>query len=714
MLCEFGRRKVVGVVLRTSNEPPGGVPENRLKSLLSVLDKEPALPSELLSFLEQLATYYIAPIGEVLRLALPTLERAQLEPTDEALFRDAKIATVGHLVQVAVLVDGAVPKELKGQAKGIVELLKEQGESPLTDLSRLFSNARSAVKRLVEAGLVRIEKRNKERDPFFDEALPMDSVHLLNAHQQAAVDAIVEASRSRKSTAFLLEGITGSGKTEVYLNAVAECLSRDGGAIALVPEIALTPQLVARFRARLGDRIAVLHSALSEVERSSMWRKLRSGELRVAVGARSALFAPVQNLQLICVDEEHDGSFKQEEGVRYHARDMALLRAHRCEAVCVLGSATPSLSSEALTRAGKLKRLVLPERAHAAATLPTIEVIDLRCTGPGPSGNKLLSIPLHRALEQTLLERQQAILFLNRRGFAPSIVCDACGEVARCPNCSVALTAHRAGRRRLCCHYCDYTLVSQPRCEKCGSTQLSEEGAGTERIELVLQEAFPTARIARLDRDVARGLESDTVLGRMRSGELDIMIGTQMVTKGHDLPNVTLVGVLNADAALSMPDYQAAERTFQLLVQVAGRAGRADKPGRVLIQTKNPDHPAISFARRQDHAAFVRHELTERKDARYPPYARLMMVRVDALSESLARDTIEKLARSLSARLPTGVELIGPSAAPLERLRNRFRFRFLLRSRERRPLYELAHAVMDRKVDHRVRVNVDVDPVNML
>jgi primosomal protein N' (replication factor Y) len=714
VLCEFHRRKLVGVVIDVRDEPPADVPLDKLKPLLSIVDDEPALPRELLSFLRELADYYLAPIGEVLRLALPAIERSLVDGTERDLLRDAKVQTVGRLVQVAVPIEGAKPAEpLSGQAKLVFELLEAQGALPIATLSETHKSARAAVNRLVERGLVRIEKRPRDVDPFFQE-VARDVPPTLNEHQRRAVDALSAALANEKRAAFLLEGITGSGKTEVYLHAVADCLARGKSAIVLVPEIALTPQLVGRFRARLGDRIAVLHSGLSDLERTHMWRRLRDGELEVAVGARSALFAPVARLGLLCVDEEHDGSFKQDEGVRYHGRDMALLRAHRAGAVCVLGSATPSLASEALSEQGKLTRLVLPERAHQAATLPDVEVVDLRRTGPGPSGSRLLSVTLHRALERALEAGQQSILFLNRRGYAPSLLCDACGKALTCPNCSVALTAHRSGRQRLCCHYCDYTAFAPPTCAACGSKELTLEGAGTERIESLLQGCFPEARIARLDRDVARGIEAETILSKMRAGEIDILVGTQMVTKGHDLPEVTLVGVLNADALLSMPDYQASERTFQLLVQVAGRAGRADKRGHVLIQTRNPDHAAIRCAVRHDHGAFVRHELAQRREARYPPFARLVMVRVDAMDEALARRTAEELAAWVSRSLPPGAELLGPSPAPLERIKNRFRHRFLLRGRARAPLYEVAHRIASRDVDRRVRVHVDIDPVNML
>jgi primosomal protein N' (replication factor Y) len=395
--------------------------------------------------------------------------------------------------------------------------------------------------------------------------------------------------------------------------------------------------------------------------------------------------------------------------------------------VCVLGSATPSLATEFLARTGKLERLALPDRARKAAALPRVELIDLRRNGPGPSGARLLTLPLHRALERVLEAREQAILFLNRRGFSPSLVCDACGHVLECPNCSVALTLHRARGERLVCHYCDYHAPPPSKCPECGTDHFAEEGAGTERIEALLKESLPGARVARLDRDVAAGLKSEKVLDRMRRGEVDILVGTQMVTKGHDLPRVSLVGVLNADAALAMPDYQAAERTFQLLVQVAGRAGRADVPGTVLIQTRHPSHPAIAMAVTHDVPGFVAKELQDREELGYPPYSRIALVRVDALDERVARSEADRLAQvarraSLRAQASareasattTGVEVIGPAVAPLARLRNRHRYRFLVRGRERPLLRAALMAVLAAATDRRARVVVDVDPVSML
>lgn len=725
VLCEFGRRKVLGVVLDVSETAPSGVPVEKLKPVVALLDEEPAIPRELLTFLVALSGYYVAPIGEVLRMALPAVEREQaVDSGAQQALLDAKVHTIGKLVQSVRLTPqgeaaaaGAQATSLpKGQANAVFHELATTGEQPITTLEQTFSNARSAVKRLVSLGLAEVVHTQKLRDPFAV-TVERDQAKQLNGAQRLAVDTIIgklAQTEAAAKTPLLLHGVTGSGKTEVYLHAVAACLEQELSSIVLVPEIALTPQLVGRFRARFGDCVAVLHSGLAASERQNMWRRLRSGELRIAIGARSALFAPVQRLGLICVDEEHDGSFKQEEGVRYHARDMALLRAHRAHAVCVLGSATPSVQSQALVQRGQMTRCTLPDRAVSGATLPQVELVNLRHNGPGPSGDKLLTLPLHRALERTLAEKKQAILFLNRRGFAPSLVCDACGQVVECPNCSVALTLHRERGEQLRCHYCDYYDHVPSACAKCKSPRLSFEGTGTERVEQGLSDTFPEARIARLDRDVGAGLKSERILTAMRNREIDILVGTQMVTKGHDLPDVGLVGVLNADAVLSMPDYQASERTFQLLVQVAGRAGRGQDPGRVIIQTRNPEHPAVRFALAHDVYGFGEQELKDRKEAGYPPFVRMLMIRVDALDEKLASAATERIARFATKVVGTKATVSPPSAAPIAKLRNRYRFRCLIRAAERKPLFDVANALPQLQLDRRVRVHVDIDPVNML
>jgi primosomal protein N' (replication factor Y) (superfamily II helicase) len=712
VLCEFGKRKVLGVVLDVGEREPE-IEVDRLKPLIQVIDPDPVFPTELLEFLVELGRYYLAPMGEVMRLALPAVER-KVQTSEQLTLAGATL--VGRLVKVArAMSEVKLPEGgLSGNARLVLDYLRERGTVSVSELSERWSNARTILTKLGRLGLVAVETSTRHVDPFLSVRVDRDQAPQLNHHQMAAVAALNAAIDVQGSAGFLLHGVTASGKTEVYIHAVAHCLNRGRGALVLVPEIALTPQLVARFRARLGDKIAVLHSALSDAERHATWKRLRCGELRVAIGARSALFAPVLDLGLVCVDEEHDSSFKQEEGIRYHARDMALLRAHRTRAVCVLGSATPSLATDHLVHQGQLTKLRLPLRARESAGLPAIEIVDLRRMGPGPTGDRLVTLPLRRAIEQALAQKEQVIVFLNRRGFAPSLICDDCGAIAQCPDCSVAMTVHRAHRPALVCHYCGHTVPEQQRCAVCKSPRMSEEGSGTERIEEVLASQFPDAKVERLDRDVAAGSKSEKVLDRMRRGEIDILVGTQMVTKGHDLPEVTLVGVLDADAALSLPDFRAAERTFQLLVQVAGRAGRADKPGRVLVQTRQPDAPAIAYALSHDVDGFLAHESEERQELQYPPYARLGLVRCEGLNEATTKTAVERLARVARASRTSLVEVVGPSAAPIARVRNRYRYRFLVKSPDRKALRQTLLAVLRAPLDRRVHLIIDVDPMSML
>ncbi len=723
VMCPFGTKRMVGVVLSArEGEPPKGVRE-----VISVLDPEPAVPADLLAFLRDVAGYYLAPIGEVMRLALPPLERTNVRDLDEpTLFKSSRGVGVRR-VQWVASTDRVGPetgvasggrqttRRLGAQATAILALLRAAGPAPLAKLEGRWGNARAAVATLVEAGLGTLETREAPADPFFAEVAPRDTPPIATEAQQSAVDRISLALASSTPATFLLHGVTGSGKTEVYLRSIAAAKKAGRGTLVLVPEIALTPQLVARFRARFGDEVAVLHSALTPAERHRMWTRLRSAEVDVAIGARSALFAPIARLGLVIVDEEHDGSFKQEEGVRYHARDMAILRAHRVAGVCVLGSATPSLETEHLTRTGKAHRLVLPDRARAQA-MPRVEIVDLRRMGAGPTGDKRLSLPLFRAIEETLAAKEQAILFLNRRGFAPSVRCEACGEHAACKACSVALTYHKRAGALVRCHYCGYEAALPAACTKCGSKALVLEGVGTEKIEETLALAFPLARVARLDRDVASGKAIERVLERVRARAVDLLVGTQMVTKGHDLPHVTLVGVINADAALSIPDFRAAERAFQLLVQVAGRAGRGDVPGRVLVQTYDPDHMAIRFAMAHDVGGFVERELSDRKELGYPPFSRLALVRVEAVEEEEARQACAALARAALAVGNARVDVLGPAPAPLARLRNRYRFRVMLRSAERSALRKVLAAVDAARatLGRKVRATIDVDPVQLL
>lgn len=744
VLVPFGARRMVGVVVAVLASPPAGL-EN-LKEVAAVVDRTPVLPAELLAFLREVASYYLSPLGEVLALALPAIERKTISGfrAKGIALETSKIAPA-HIERFVARgiadVDGV---KLGHVAKELVAHVREAGEVPLLALRERWAGAPEIVRKLAARGVLVVHEREREVSAFADTS-ERDVAPELTSEQAEAVAAITaaitasgasgEASGDTARTPplpFLLHGVTGSGKTEVYLRAIEHTLARGRGALMLVPEIALTPQLVSRFRARFGDDVAVVHSALDPAARFAMWRRLHEGKLRVAIGARSALFAPVPSLGLVVVDEEHDPSFKQEEGVRYHARDCAILRAVRASAVCVLGSATPSLESVELVHQGRARRLVLAQRAKAQP-MPRVEIIDLRRVGAGPSGSKQLSLPLHRALEATLAAGEQTILFLNRRGFAPAVRCEACGELSRCPDCDVAYTFHRAPGTRarrdglvepvaagMRCHYCDRVEPLPLKCPACNG-RLSLEGAGTERLEDVLASAFPRARVARLDRDVASGREIEKILDRVRAREVDILVGTQMVTKGHDLPFVTLVGVVNADSALSMPDFRAAERTFQLLVQVAGRAGRGDAPGRVLVQTRTPEHAAIRCAAQHDVESFQELELRDREELGYPPFSRLVLVRLDGPTEERTAQVAAQLAAAACALESTKrevVEVRGPTPAPVPRVRGRYRYRILLKG-PRKELREVARAVkraaeeITRK-SRDVRIVIDVDPLAML
>ncbi len=718
----FSGQKLAGFVLRAHDVPPAGV--KRVLSVAGSFETEPVFPEDLHHFLLRAADYYLHPVGEVLKLAAPALPKEAFKALKESGFVEhaddikGRRASVQVTVRVTRAPDVVLPARAGVKQKALVALIEERGAMLLTELSKLVPGARGVLSSLVEKGVLHTEDVEIAADRFFSAALPREAPFDATEEQRAAIDTLTTALRAGKGGAFLLHGVTGSGKTEVYLQLVADALEREQGALVLVPEIALTPQLVARFRARFGEGIAVLHSGLSDRERHDAWRALRRGELRLAIGARSALFAPVPRLGVIIVDEEHDSSFKQEEGFRYHGRDMAMLRAYMTQAVCVLGSATPSVESYYLTEQGKMTRLSLTHRAKHQV-MPQVEVVELaRNPGIGPSGHPLITGPLHRAIARCLSDGDQAILFLNRRGFAPSLRCRACGEVARCPACSVSLTEHRRAAV-LRCHYCDFAMPITEACPQCHALALERVGIGTERVEDALQTSFTGARVGRLDRDTAAGSGVEEVLDRMRKRELDILVGTQMVTKGHDLPGVTLVGVLLADQSLSFPDFRAAERTFQLLAQVSGRAGRGDRPGRVLLQTYQSDHYAVRFALHHDYLGFYREEIETRRELGYVPIARLVAVRADAGDETVARKIVKELAE-VCERMPEVkervVQVLGPAPAPIERLRGRHRMRFLLRSRSRAALRKVAQAVVQR-IDEGVspaRAHVDVDPVSML
>ncbi|MEJ2202259.1 MAG: primosomal protein N', partial [Desulfuromonadaceae bacterium] len=560
---------------------------------------------ELVPFFSRAAEYFCHPLGEVIRTALP----AGLSG------RGAEVAILRQKVYRATAREGepagAVQKEL-------LTLVRDGGAVPLSELRRFVATPYGALRRLLEQGYLVESEEERLRDPFLAVPVSAETVPEPTA-EQAAVLAEVEKSLAASGFApFLLHGVTGSGKTEIYLRAIATVLDQGRRALVLVPEIALTPQLVARFRSRFRDgrgRIAVLHSGLSDGERYDAWRAIARGEVEIVIGARSAVFAPLAELGIIVVDEEHEASYKQGEGFRYHARDLALLRGQMVGATVLLGSATPAVTSYARAQGGQTGLLQLSGRV-LERPLPAVELVDLTAS---PFG-EYLSESLTVALQQNLEQGEQSLLLLNRRGFAPYLLCADCGTSFRCPNCEITLTYHQE-RRQLRCHYCDFHQTPPELCPKCRGGNVLPEGVGTERLEIELAERFPAARIARMDRDTTtRKGAHQQLMERMARREIDILVGTQMVAKGHDFHGVTLVGVVNADSTLNFPDFRSGERTFALLTQVAGRAGRGEQPGRVLIQTYCPDHYALACAANHDYVAFYEQETAFRRELGYPPF----------------------------------------------------------------------------------------------
>ncbi len=591
-----------------------------------------------------------------------------------------------------------------------VEFLREAGGAvPLRDLAAAVAGSRAAVRALVDKGFVAVS------DELWEGRAQTPTVHLpepeLTDAQREAVTAIVSAVRAGEHRIFLLHGVTGSGKTEVYLRAIREAHAQGRRSILLVPEITLTPQTVSRLRGRFGGRAAVFHSRLTDAERRRIWHNARSGEYDVVLGPRSAVFTPLEHLGLIVIDEEHDGAYKQEDAPRYRARDAAIERARLAGAVVVLGSATPDLETYARAVAGDYELLRLPERV-SSLPLPAVKLVDLR----GSQG--VFSLELLQAIEQRLERREQVILFLNRRGFSPFVQCVACGGAIRCPECAVSLTYHKADRV-LRCHYCDHEAAVPEQCPYCRARRLVFRGAGTQRIEEELRGVFPAARIARLDSDSVRKRDAhETILGSFLEGEIDILLGTQMVAKGLDFPRVTLVGVINADTGLHLPDYRASERTFQVLAQVSGRAGRSELGGEVLIQTRCPDHAALAAARDHDDASFRDAELAQRRAVRYPPFAHLasVLVRGPDLGrvEGAATELRERIAEEILER-PAWVVVLGPAPSPIARLRGKHRLRLLIKGERREDVRAVALPAKQPLPGYSdVEVIVDIDPLDML
>ena len=738
----FGARKILGVVTAVAEESGRA----NLKTILKVIGAQTLVTAKVLKLARWIGEYYCCAPEIALKSVLPEAVRKEDAGWRERLFVRA------------LPVSGEFPK-LPRRQQEVWNLVEERRELPLAELLELTQTTATTVRKLEDRGLVSITSEVSERDPYAHETILATQPLVMNPAQTAALDKIkVAMKRSeagglntgdrpakpssivhRPSATFLLQGVTGSGKTEIYLQAIAHALEQGKGAIVLVPEISLTPQTVERFKARfssgkLQTLVAVLHSHLSAGERHDEWHKIRQGRARIVIGARSAIFAPVEPLGLLIVDEEHEQTYKQEEAPRYHARDVAIMRGQMENAVVVLGSATPSMESFYNCKRGKFTLLELPERVDDQK-MPHVRVVDMRQAMRDGKGPPLFSPPLKEAITQRLERGEQTILFLNRRGYSTSLQCPKCGYVAECPNCSVSLTYHRI-EQKLACHICGHNEKVPSVCPepKCKNPAIRFAGIGTQKVEEVLAKLFPKARVQRMDADTMKRKDDyRQVLGDFRIGKIDILVGTQMIAKGLHFPNVTLVGIIYADSALHQPDFRAGERTFQLLTQVAGRAGRGDVEGEVFVQAFTPFHPAIQYARRHDFVGFYEQEIEFREQLKYPPASRVALLTLKGRNEGKVKFSAEHLKKILESKgqgpkakdsagettldigpWPLDLIIAGPAPAPLLRAEQFYRHQIMLRTRAMSALSrELAGIIRSLSLPEDVSLTVDIDPVNL-
>ncbi|MCC5022367.1 MAG: primosomal protein N' [Candidatus Synoicihabitans palmerolidicus] len=669
---QVGRRFSLGIVGAIG--APSDFPVDRLKNLTEAVYDFPALPADLLALAKWMAVYYAAPLDGIIETMLPGAVRRA------TALKQEKLLSMGEKLSALELT--ALERRAPQQAKLYTFMVQQfRPVAKALVLKRLGVEAASAAP-LVKRGAIKEESQRVNRvaydDDFASGELVAAMPHLLNTEQQAAFDALKVEIDKQEFGVTLLHGVTGSGKTEVYLRSIHEALADGGGVVFLVPEVALTPQTVARVRSRLeaiapGHACVVWHSHLSEGERVDGWHELATGRARIVVGARSAIFAPVQNLRLIVVDEEHEPAYKQDETPRYHGRDVAVMRAKLNGAHCILGSATPSLETYANAKAGRYGHLRMTQRIDDRQ-LPFIDVVDMRVEIMRSRGMTTLSQKLVHAMQDRFEKREQTILFLNRRGYSSSMLCRGCGHVEECPHCSISMTYHRTDEL-LRCHMCGHERGAPARCPSCGSPEIRWRGTGTQRVEEAVQRVLPRARIERMDADtMSKKNRFRQVLAEFRAGKIDVLVGTQMIGKGLDIPNVTLVGMVDADISMHMPDFRATERTFQLLVQVAGRAGRGDRAGVVIVQSFTPQADAIQFSRHADFEGFAEGELQLRKDFRYPPYRHLIHHSFRGPNPEKLVFFAEQWARKVEAELGERLEVRGPSPSPIEKVKDHYRF----------------------------------------
>ncbi len=767
----LGSRKAIGYVVGDGGKRKV---DFELKDIIDILDESALFDEKRLEFFRWVSEYYMAPLGIVLKFAHPLglgksvgktvrvteegknrlregvsndldkkiLETLLLEEelTSEKLLELSGGASLeninslqrrGHVkFDYRVISDEKVKYEKiygascgpdtvsgikkKTPAKGaILEFINLHGSVSHSELKEIFGNFTAHVKWLVDNAMVSVELREIGRDPYAVFDAEEEPPKQLTQDQRMAIDKILPYVKRGEYRCFLLHGVTGSGKTEVYLRVVSEVIAKGKQAIVMVPEIALTPLLVKRFRSRFADAVSVIHSALSEGERFDVWRRARSGELSVVIGARSAVFAPLENLGLVVVDEEHESSYKQSETPCYNARDAAVVLGTISGCPVILGSATPSLESYANAIRGKYEYLSLPARVWASR-LPDVELVDMKNVN-----ESVFSPQLKEALVENFSRGEQTILFINRRGFSSFLVCGDCGELFKCPNCSITLTFHKKDNS-IKCHYCGIRQEFENSCAHCGARYMGK-GLGTQKVEEQVKSILPDARVFVMDRDYTSGkTKLFDLYRRLESGEVDVLVGTQMVAKGHDLPGVTLVGVLSADHMLGMPDFRSGERTFQVLTQVAGRTGRGEKPGAVILQTHNPGHPSVKFAVTHNSSGFLEEELQLRESLNQPPFSRFISFRINGLNEEKTRNFAEKMkstAEKFLLKLPPGsLRVLGPSEAPIYKLKNRFRWQIIIASKNLGLLRNYATALHDSLKKHAsgIKLLVDVDPYDFM
>ena len=712
----FGPREVMGVVTAVLDESPHG----NLREIIKTVGGQALVTPPILRLVRWIADYYCCAPEIAMKAVLPDAVRKEEEGWRERLC-------------VRALPQHGEPPKLTKRQEDLWTIVEEWRELPLQELVRLAGTTSATIRKLEDKGLVSIAPQISERDPYAKEHILPTQPLELNAQQATALESIVDSmerlakrdddeAKPVGDNVFLLHGVTGSGKTEVYLQAIAYALGQGKGAIVLVPEISLTPQTVERFKARFSQGpqqtlVAVLHSHLSAGERHDEWHKIRQGRARIVIGARSAVFAPVEPLGLVIVDEEHEHSYKQEEAPRYNARDLAVVRGQQEGAAVVLGSATPCMESYHNVQRKKYGLLSLTERVDNIQ-MPIVRVIDMRSAARKEKGAGIFSPQLREAILQRLEKNEQVMLFLNRRGWSSSLQCPECGFVAECPNCSVSLTYHRAAQQ-LMCHICGHIETAPKKCPetKCGNVAIRFSGLGTEKVEAALEKGFPSARVKRMDSDTLKRKEDyRRILGDFRTGKIEILVGTQMIAKGLHFPNVTLVGIIHADLSLHIPDFRAGERTFQLLTQVAGRAGRGEVEGEVYVQSFTPFHPAIQYARRHDYVGFYEQEIEFRQQLNYPPVGRVALLTLRGRSEDRVKFVADHLRREMDtvAKELGEVVVAGPAPAPLLRAENFYRYQIMLRTSRMPQLSRKLSALRETfQIPEDLRLVIDIDPMSL-